>query len=127
MSLENSLRVTGTNSTPEVSYSVSGQMCSLIGVSTPVDSMDFYRPIIQWVVDHQNEIVEGTKFEFQLNYFNSSSMKALLWLIQQISELIQSGKKWQMVWVVLEEDEFMQEGGEAIQSLIDAELLIEMR
>jgi hypothetical protein len=29
--------------------------------------------------------------------------------------------------VVLEEDEFMQEGGEAIQSLIDAELLIEMR
>lgn len=127
MSLENSLRVTGTSSTPEVSYSVSGQMCSLIGVSTPVDSMDFYRPIIQWVVDHQNEIEEGTKFEFQLNYFNSSSMKALLWLIQQISELIQSGKKWQMVWVVLEEDEFMQEGGEAIQSLIDAELLIEMR
>jgi len=127
MSLENSLRVTGTSSTPEVSYSVSDQMCSLIGVSTPVDSMVFYRPIIQWVVDHQNEIVEGTKFEFQLNYFNSSSMKALLWLIQQISELIQSGKKWQMVWVVLEEDEFMQEGGEAIQSLIDAELLIEMR
>jgi hypothetical protein len=99
----------------------------LIGVSTPVDSMDFYRPIIQWVVDHQDEIADGTKFEFQLNYFNSSSMKALLWLIQQISEFIQTGKKWQLVWVVLEEDEFMQEGGEAIQSLIDAELLIESR
>jgi len=117
----------GTNSTPAVDYHVDSGCCSIIGVSTPVDSMDFYRPIIQWVVDHQNEIKEGTQFEFQLNYFNSSSMKALLWLIQQISELIQGGKKWKLVWVVLEEDEFMQEGGEAIQSLIDAQLEIVSR
>jgi hypothetical protein len=79
------------------------------------------------VVDHQDVIADDTKFEFQLNYFNSSSMKALLWLIQQISDLIQSGRNWHLVWVVIEEDEFMLEGGEAIQSLIDSTLLIENR
>ncbi len=127
MSTEKSFVVASTSSTPQVAYSTTSGLCSLVGVSTPVDSMDFYRPIIQWVMDHQSEIKEGTQFEFQLNYFNSSSMKALLWLIQQISELIQSGKDWKLVWVVLEEDEFMQEGGEAIQSLIDSDLLIESR
>jgi SiaC family regulatory phosphoprotein len=127
MSTEKSYNVAGTGSTPQVAYSTSSGLCSLIGVSTPVDSMDFYRPIIEWVMDNQSDIQEGTQFEFQLNYFNSSSMKALLWLIQQISELIQSGKDWKLVWVVLEEDEFMQEGGEAIQSLIDSDLLIESR
>ncbi len=127
MSMEKQYQIPGTASTPAVDYRVSSGICTIVGVSTPVDSMDFYHPIIQWVVDAQHEIVEGTKFEFQLNYFNSSSMKALLWLIQQISELIQSGKKWQLVWVVLEDDEFMQEGGEAIQSLIESEMMIEAR
>lgn len=127
MSTETNLSIASTSSTPQVSYSTSSGLCTLVGVSTPVDSMDFYRPIIQWVMDHQDEIISGTKFEFQLNYFNSSSMKALLWLIQQISELIQSGKQWELVWIVIEEDEFMQEGGEAIQSLIDSSLLIESR
>lgn len=127
MRTEKSFVVASTSSTPQVAYSTTSGLCSLVGVSTPVDSMDFYRPIIQWVMDNQSEINEGTQFEFQLNYFNSSSMKALLWLIQQISELIQSGKDWKLVWVVLEEDEFMQEGGEAIQSLIDSDLLIESR
>jgi hypothetical protein len=127
MMAENNLIIAGTSSTPQVSFNVSTQLCSLTGVSTPVDSMDFYRPIIQWVVDHQDVIADDTKFEFQLNYFNSSSMKALLWLIQQISDLIQSGRNWHLVWVVIEEDEFMLEGGEAIQSLIDSTLLIENR
>jgi len=127
MTTEQQYLKAGTGSTPTVDYQINSGNCSIIGVSTPVDSMDFYRPIIQWVVDHQNEIKEGTQFEFQLNYFNSSSMKALLWLIQQISELIQGGKNWKLVWVILDEDEFMQEGGEAIQSLIDAQMEIVSR
>ena len=127
MSMEKKYQVQGTASTPTVDYHVSSGLCTIVGVSTPVDSMDFYHPIIQWVVDAQNEIVTGTKFEFQLNYFNSSSMKALLWLIQQISDLIQEGKQWHLVWVVLEDDEIMLEGGEAIQTLIDSPMEIVSR
>lgn len=88
------------------------------GVSTPIDSVEFYSPVIQWISKNENNIGPNTKFEFELNYFNSSSMKALVWLLQQIEELILNGKNWSIHWVIVEDDEFMEEAAEAMQTLL---------
>jgi hypothetical protein len=93
-------------------------------LSTPIDSFEFYRPLIQWIEDHRDQLRNETIFRFELNYFNSSSMKALLWLIQAIANGIGQGKEWTIEWVVTEEDEFMEEAGESFQSLIDVPISI---
>ena len=97
---------------------------SIVGLSTPIDSFAFYRPLIQWVNDHQDQFKSQTVFRFELNYFNSSSMKALLWLIQAIANGMTNGKTWSIEWVVTEDDEFMEEAGESFQSLIDVHISI---
>ncbi|MEY4329762.1 MAG: hypothetical protein RL609_510 [Bacteroidota bacterium] len=112
------LKIASTNATPEIDFSVNQEIQRIKGVSTPIDSVEFYSPLIQWINKNENNIVPNAKFEFELNYFNSSSMKALVWLLQQIEEMILNGKNWSIHWVIVEEDEFMEEAAEAMQTLL---------
>jgi hypothetical protein len=121
------LIVSATASTPEVEYSVKCLVQRITGVSTPVDSVEFYSPIIQWVNHNVDALPENSVFEFELNYFNSSSMKALVWLLQQIEELILSGKKWSIQWIIVEDDEFMEEAAEAMQTLLEVPVMVVRR
>lgn len=120
----NELKIEATSNTPQVHFSMQNEIQSIVGLSTPIDSFEFYRPLIQWVNDHQDLLKSQTVFRFELNYFNSSSMKALLWLIQAIANGITDGKTWSIEWVVTEDDEFMEEAGESFQSLIDVPISI---
>ncbi len=121
------LDLEATASTPQVYFSTNSQNQIIKGVSTPVDSVEFYAPLIQWVNAKRDEMPSNTSFEFELTYFNSSSMKALLWLLQQLEELILEGKSWVIKWIVVEEDEFMEEAAEAMQALLEVQLVIERR
>jgi SiaC family regulatory phosphoprotein len=118
------LFILSSNNTPSVAFSLNSKIQKVSGISTPIDSFEFYRPLIQWISDYQEQIPSGTVFRFELNYFNSSSMKALLWLIQAIANGVGQGKSWSIEWVVTEDDEFMEEAGESFQSLIDIPLNI---
>ncbi len=118
------LIVQASSNTPKVVFSLKNEIQSVVGLSTPIDSFEFYRPLIQWIEDHRDQLRNETIFRFELNYFNSSSMKALLWLIQAIANGIGQGKEWTIEWVVTEEDEFMEEAGESFQSLIDVPISI---
>ncbi len=118
------LIIQASSNTPKVEFSLSQKIQSISGLSTPIDSFEFYRPLIQWIEDNQNQLSPDSIFRFELNYFNSSSMKALLWLIQAIANGIEQGKGWIIEWVVTEEDEFMEEAGESFQSLIDVPIAI---
>ncbi len=120
----NELKIEATSNTPQVHFSMQNEIQSIVGLSTPIDSFAFYRPLIQWVNDHQDQLKSQTVFRFELNYFNSSSMKALLWLIQAIANGMTNGKTWSIEWVVTEDDEFMEEAGESFQSLIDVPISI---
>ncbi len=118
------LLILSSSNTPSVAFSLNAKIQNVSGISTPIDSFEFYRPLIQWISDHQEQLPNDTIFRFELNYFNSSSMKALLWLIQAIANAIGQGKSWSIDWVVADDDEFMEEAGESFQSLIEVPLNI---
>jgi hypothetical protein len=118
------LIILSSSNTPSVAFSLNAKIQNVSGISTPIDSFEFYRPLIQWISDHQEQLPNDTIFRFELNYFNSSSMKALLWLIQAIANAIGQGKSWSIDWVVADDDEFMEEAGESFQSLIEVPLNI---
>ncbi len=118
------LNIPSSSNTPKIEFSLNNDVQIIVGLSTPIDSFEFYRPLIKWIGDHQELLPKGTIFRFELNYFNSSSMKALLWLIQAIANGITQGKLWSIEWVVTEEDEFMEEAGESFQSLVDVPITI---
>ncbi|MEY3597983.1 MAG: hypothetical protein RL521_405 [Bacteroidota bacterium] len=121
------LNITATSSTPEVDYNILNDVQRITGVSTPIDSVEFYSPMINWINQNANDLKENCVFEFELNYFNSSSMKALVWLLQQIEEMILKGKTWSICWVIVEDDEFMEEAAEAMQTLLEIPVIVARR
>ncbi len=121
------INIAATSSTPEVDYNILNEVQRITGVSTPVDSVEFYSPMINWINQNAGSLKSGCVFEFELNYFNSSSMKALVWLLQQIEEMILAGYVWIIRWVIVEDDEFMEEAAEAMQTLLEVPVVIERR
>ncbi|MEN9394609.1 MAG: hypothetical protein RL362_830 [Bacteroidota bacterium] len=121
------INIAATSSTPEVDYNILNEVQRITGVSTPVDSVEFYSPMINWINQNAGSLKSGCVFEFELNYFNSSSMKALVWLLQQIEEMILAGNAWTIRWVIVEDDEFMEEAAEAMQTLLEVPVAIERR
>ncbi|MEN9947323.1 MAG: hypothetical protein RL106_146 [Bacteroidota bacterium] len=121
------LNIPATSSTPEVDYNILNDVQRITGVSTPIDSVEFYSPMINWINQNANYLKENCVFEFELNYFNSSSMKALVWLLQQIEEMILNGKTWSICWVIVEDDEFMEEAAEAMQTLLEIPVIVARR
>jgi hypothetical protein len=122
-----SLIIPASSSTPEVDFNVLNNVQRIAGVSTPLDSIEFYSPMIHWINQNANVLKENCVFEFELNYFNSSSMKALVWLLQQMEEMILDGKSWSICWVIVEDDEFMEEAAEAMQTLLEIPVIVARR
>jgi hypothetical protein len=90
----------------------------LDGISTMVDAMEFYGPLMALfdeVADPQSEEID---IEINLSYYNSSSNKCIYQLMEKVKRLSDKGVKINVCWCVEEEDEFMHEGGQTLEELL---------
>lgn len=115
------LIIPGTKSTPEAHFSIETNTYSIKGLSTPMQAMEFYGPVIQWINSHQQEIPDQANFEFELPYFNSASMKTIMMVLQAIQKGKTEGKQWKVSWIVEDDDEFMLDAAESFQELLEFE------
>jgi len=119
------LILASTKTTPAVSFDPGSQMFRVIGNSTPVDALEFYNKLTDWLKANEGAISDDAIFRFCLPYFNSASHKGIFLLLKQISLLRDNSKKLQIVWGVESDDEFMREAGETMQELLDLRLNFE--
>ena len=110
-----------TKNTPLVSFDLESNQYVISGVSTPMNAMEFYAPVMNWIKDNLDAIADAADFRIELPYYNSASMKTILMTLQEIKKGCDLGKHWSISWVVEDEDEFMQEGGESFQELLEFE------
>ena len=73
-------------------------------VSNPIE---FYNPIIKWAEKYCQNPNNETIFLIELDYFNSSSFKALIDLFKVLSQL--KGKGLVINWHTFEEDDIIDE------------------
>ena len=106
----------GTAKTPEVKFSIDPISMSLSGRSIPENSIEFYKPLLDWVdqsiQSHHKEICISVKLE----YFNTSSSKCLMDLFKRIEKAAPTAS---VDWYYEEEDEDMLEAGEDYDAIID--------
>jgi hypothetical protein len=72
------LTIESTNSTPEVKFSTEGRLL-IVGRSLPENTVNFYKPLIDWAVSFEAREVT---FDINLEYLNSGSTKKLLELLK---------------------------------------------
>ncbi len=106
------LRIQATVKTPEVLFDPTNEVFEIKGKSVPEDAEEFYHEVLQWVEDYVSNPSEKTVFKIDLEYFNISSSKRILFLFYKLNELKEKGKDIKIVWYYNENDEDMFEVGQ---------------
>ena len=100
------LKHEGSSKTPEVDFNSSGELL-LKGRSIPENSIEFYKPLIEWLEAYAESPSSKTVLSVQLEYFNTSSSKCILDVFKKLEAV--SGSEISIKWHYEEDDEDMLE------------------
>ena len=107
------LHIAATDRTPEVDFDFDDNHLRLKGESYPEDVSAFYGPVFRALDEYLGNIGGGAcRFDLELIYFNSSSAKAIMMLLERLDEAAAKGASVNVHWYYDEEDDTMQELGE---------------
>ena len=104
--------------TPTINFNSSTGVLEIAGRSIPENSVEFYRPILDWLDTYNASPAAKTEFVFKLEYFNTSSSKCILDIFRKLETVAKSGFEITIKWFYDEDDEDMQESGEDFQEII---------
>lgn len=111
------LAIKATRNTPAILFDPNANAFSVIGTSIPENAGEFYGPVIEWMKEQAPALPDGTSFTFCLPYFNSSSLKAVYLLLCEIKAGMDTGKNFELVWYVEEDDDFMSDAAETFTEM----------
>lgn len=114
----NSLIIEGSPKTPGISFNRENGNFLIEGRSIPENSLDFYKPIMEWLDSYVNEPKDETIVSIKLEYFNTSSSKCILDVFKKLELIYKRGNKVVINWHYEVDDEDMLEAGEDYQSII---------
>lgn len=110
------LTIEGSAKTPTIEFVGEGKLL-IKGRSIPENSIEFYKPIIDWIGSYGGAPQGTTEVNIQLEYFNTSSSKCILDVFKKLETL--AGTEVKVNWYYEEDDEDMLEAGEDYQAIID--------
>jgi hypothetical protein len=112
------INIEGTPKTPTVSMNPSTGVIEIKGRSIPENSIEFYKPIVDWLEEYYAGPAVKTVVNVQLEYFNTSSSKCILDVFKKLENLKKNQKDVIINWFYEEDDEDMLEAGEDYESII---------
>lgn len=114
-----SIKIEGTPKTPTIRFD--GETGELIirGRSIPENSIDFYKPVIDWLDKYADNAKQEVSLNMELEYFNTSSSKCILDIFKKLEAIKKKGKLVIVKWHYEEDDEDMLEAGEDYDAIID--------
>lgn len=112
------INIEGTPKTPTVSMNPQSGVVEIKGRSIPENSIEFYKPIVDWLEEYAKGPAEKTVVNVQLEYFNTSSSKCILDVFKKLEVLKKDQNDVVINWYYEEDDEDMLEAGEDYESII---------
>lgn len=108
----NTISIDATAETPKVLLDKENSIFELSGNSLPEDVGDFYNPILDWLDKYAQDPNKETVFNLHLDYYNTSSSKMILKILERFREIHRKGFDVRIAWHYQEDDEDMVEAGE---------------
>ncbi|HAN17999.1 MAG: nuclear pore complex subunit [Bacteroidetes bacterium GWC2_33_15] len=113
-----SISIEGTPKTPTVNFDAGTGIIEIKGRSIPENSIEFYRPLVEWLEEYSKEPQKLTTVNIQLEYFNTSSSKCILDVFKKLETIKKARNEVVINWYYEEDDEDMLEAGEDYESII---------
>lgn len=106
------LNIEPTEKTPSVVFDPEKNVFEICGKSVPNDAEAFYLPILEWIEGYSVAPLQKTTITFNLEFFNISSSKRILFILYKLNELIEGGHDVRVKWFYTENDDDMLEVGQ---------------
>ncbi|WP_061216865.1 DUF1987 domain-containing protein [Leptospira borgpetersenii] len=110
-----SLHIQQTKTSPEVILDTEQGLIEIIGESYPENAIAFYKPVFDWLNAMMNSKSQ-VQVKFQLDYFNTSSSKVIMDILDSLQKYHDQNGKVKVLWLYKEDDDDMQETGEEFSS-----------
>ncbi len=94
----------GTYTTPEVNFNMITGMCEISGESFLEETAKFYAPLSDWLKLYTVQIKKPIIFSLKLTYFNTSTSKWILNILNVLQEFNEDGGDVIVNWYYDEDD-----------------------
>ena len=112
------ISIEGSPKTPTVKFDAGEGIIEIKGRSIPENSIEFYKPLVDWLEEYKKDPLPLTKVNIQLEYFNTSSSKCILDVFKKLEAIHKAKHDVEVNWHYEEDDEDMLEAGEDYESII---------
>lgn len=109
---------------PSVNFDAESGICELAGESYLEETVEFYTPLIQWLKTYIEEEARPITFNIKLTYFNTSSSRCILDILNILKIYEENGGTVIVNWYFDPDDSDMEE--EIEDYMIDSELKISL-
>ncbi len=101
--------------TPEIDFNKDTGICTISGESYLEDSSEFYRPVVQWVLDYFEIVKKPMTFNFDLDYYNTSSSRYIVEIISILKKNADKGIDVTINWFCSADEDDYSEAEEEIE------------
>jgi hypothetical protein len=102
---------------PEILLDKENGIFEIKGVSLPDNGKEFYQPVLDFLDEYARKPNAVTHFLFNLQYFNISSSKMLLFIFYKLKEIHSKGNTVLVTWCYDVDDEDIREAGEDFEQM----------
>jgi hypothetical protein len=90
--------ISGTDSFPTIIFNPSQRLFHIHGISIPENGKAFYEPVINWLENYAKHPNPETELLIDLEYFNLSTSKSMLFMFYLLNQMHDEGKKVKVTW-----------------------------
>ena len=101
-----------TTSTPYINFDMEKGILQIKGESYPENVVNFYSNVVDWIKEYLKIANNKIVLEFEIVYFNSSTSKIFLNILELLEKCYESGKDIIVKWICDKENETAIECGE---------------
>lgn len=113
------LEIEPTYTTPKVVFDPQKNFFHICGSSIPENVDEFYSPLLDWLEIYLKKgNPEKIEFSLKINYFNASSCKSLLRLMQKLKSYENKGGLIHINWFYCKNDPLVYEIGQDFSSML---------
>jgi hypothetical protein len=113
------LKIESTIKTPEITFLAKEGRLTLSGRSIPENSIDFFKPLNDWLNQYFVKPNPSTRIEVKLEYFNTSTSKSMLDMFKFMEGHNGLLTSIEIDWYYENDDEDMLEAGEDYQAILN--------
>ena len=114
-----SLIVNSTPDTPFIDFDAEKGRMLIQGRAIPQDADKFWAPVLKWFYAYSATPNKKTKVVFNMEYYNISTSKQLLFILHQLNEIQEAGNDVEVEWKYAKEDLEMKEAGVDFSCIVD--------